>query len=197
MPRQSNTGTDSTLPRPDQNARRQRVIATATALADSGGYDAVTMKAVAEGSDVALATLYRWFASKDHLLGQALLGWVVELEGDLRNLKLSGPTAADRMATIMARVGDAIAERPRLVSASITALLSDDPTVLGIAGEFHAAIERWIDLATGSDQLRHRDDATELLEHIIFASLIALVHGRDTPTGVGARLERAARLLLV
>jgi hypothetical protein len=38
---------------------------------------------------------------------------------------------------------------------------------------------------------------TELLEHVIFASLISLVRGRDTPASVQDRLERAARLLLV
>ena len=37
------------------------------------------MKAVADRSGVALATIYRWFASKDHLLTEVLLVWGTEL----------------------------------------------------------------------------------------------------------------------
>lgn len=173
------------------------MLATAAALADAGGYDAVTMKSVADGSGVALATLYRWFASKDHLLAEVLLMLVDELDESLHDAPLTGTSAADRLASIMGWVGGFIAERPHAVGAAITALLSDDPTVLELAAEFHTAIERWIDRAAGDQPLAHRADATELLEHVIFASLIALVRGRDTPASVQHRLERAARLLLV
>jgi AcrR family transcriptional regulator len=166
-------------------------------LADTGGYDAVTMKAVADGSGVALATLYRWFTSKDDLLAEALLALMVEVDATLRAAPLPGATPADRLAAIMAIVGDHIAARPSLVAASTSALLGDDPNALALTTEFHQTIEGWIDLAAGDEPLRHRADATELLEHIIFSSLIALARGLDTPASVSDRLERAARLLLV
>src|SRR4051794_20937494 len=187
-------------PRPTQPARPERralVLETAAALADAGGYDAVTMKSVADGSGVALATLYRWWASKDHLLAEALLVMIDELDASLRESALPVGVAADRLAAIMGRVGGFIAARPQAVGAAITALLSGDDTVLELTAEFHAAIERWIDLAAGDQPVAHRTDATELLEHVIFASLIALVRGIDTPASVQDRLERAARLLLV
>lgn len=173
------------------------MLATAAALADAGGYDAVTMKSVADGSGVALATLYRWWASKDHLLADVLLMLIDELDASLDAAELPDGSAAERLAAIMGRVGGFIAERPQAVGAAITALLSDDDTVLAQTVDFHTAIERWIDLAAGKQPLAHRADATELLEHVIFASLISLVRGRDTPASVQDRLERAARLLLV
>ncbi len=182
--------------RPGQTKRRDGVIAAAAALAEAGGYDAVTMKTVADRSGVALATIYRWFESKDHLLAEALLAWVKELDATLRATPLVEPTPADRMATMMRTVGDGIAERPLLVSAAITALLADDPAVLALAVDFHHGVEGWIDLAAGPDPIAHRADATELLEHVIFSSLIALVRGSDTPESVSDRLQRAARLLL-
>ena len=58
-----------------QKARRTRVIEAAMALASEGGYDAVQMRDVAERADVALGTIYRYFASKDQLLAAALVEW--------------------------------------------------------------------------------------------------------------------------
>ena len=91
-----------------QPERRRLVIDTAAALADSGGYEAVTMKSVADQSGVALATIYRWFSSKDHLLAEALLSWVDLIGADLAFRELEGDTPADRVSSIMFRVGDVV-----------------------------------------------------------------------------------------
>lgn len=186
-----------TTVRADAATRREAVIAAAGALADVGGYDAVTMKTVADRSGVALATLYRWFSSKDHVLAEALVTWVREVDVTLRAEPAAGATPAERLAAMMTTVGEHIARRPLFVAASTSALLGDDPRALELSVQLHTTIEGWIDRAAGADALAHRADATELLEHVIFASLIALARGRDTPATVRDRLERAARLLLV
>ena len=51
-----------------QHDRRQRMLHMATAMLASGGEDALQMKELAERAAVSLATLYRYFPSKDHLL---------------------------------------------------------------------------------------------------------------------------------
>ena len=51
-----------------QHDRRQRMLHVATAMLASGGEDALQMKELAERAMVSLATLYRYFPSKDHLL---------------------------------------------------------------------------------------------------------------------------------
>src|SRR3954471_12102723 len=67
----------------EQAGRRDLVVAAATELAEAGGYDAVVMKEVADRSGVALATIYRWFASKDALLTEVLLVWGTSLSKSL------------------------------------------------------------------------------------------------------------------
>ncbi|TML66926.1 MAG: helix-turn-helix transcriptional regulator, partial [Actinobacteria bacterium] len=58
---------------PNQAARRDRVLDAALVLAAEGGYDAVQMRDVATRAQVALGTIYRYFASKDHLLAECQL----------------------------------------------------------------------------------------------------------------------------
>jgi TetR/AcrR family transcriptional regulator, cholesterol catabolism regulator len=53
---------------PAQHDRHQRMLQAATAMLASGGEDALQMKELAERAAVSLATLYRYFPSKDHLL---------------------------------------------------------------------------------------------------------------------------------
>jgi TetR/AcrR family transcriptional regulator, cholesterol catabolism regulator len=184
---------DADLPL-SQPERRRLVIDTAATLADAGGYDAVTMKDVADRSGVALATIYRWFSSKDHLLAEALLTWVDLIGADLVFRELDGDTPSERVSSIMFRVGDVVSEHPKMAAAAITALLSHDAEVLRIFDRFHESIERWIAVAVGD--AANRGDVVELLEHLLFASLIALVRGRDTPESVRDRMVLAARMLL-
>ena len=60
---------------PQQLDRRRRVIDAAFELGADGGYDAVQMRDVAATANVALATIYRYFSSKDHLLAAAMSEW--------------------------------------------------------------------------------------------------------------------------
>jgi AcrR family transcriptional regulator len=53
---------------PAQHDRYQRMLQVAAAMLASGGEDALQMKELSERAVVSLATLYRYFPSKDHLL---------------------------------------------------------------------------------------------------------------------------------
>ena len=58
-----------------QLIRRARIIEAVIDLIADVGADAVQMRDVAQRSGVALATVYRYFNSKDHLLAAALEDW--------------------------------------------------------------------------------------------------------------------------
>src|SRR5688572_33264036 len=82
---------------PEQALRRAGVVEAARALAGEGGYPAVTMHAVAARAGASRATLYRWFASKDHLLGEVALAWGAELTAALRERPLAARAKAERV----------------------------------------------------------------------------------------------------
>ena len=114
---------------PDQLERRDRVLAVAQELAREGGYDAVVMREVAERSGVALGTLYRYFASKDHLLAEVLVGWGGDLEIRLDGAPPAGSTPLERVVDVLRRAGRAVERDPVLAAAVTAALLSPDPGV--------------------------------------------------------------------
>ena len=58
-----------------QLIRRAKVIEAVIDLIAEVGAEALQMRDVAQRSGVALATVYRYFSSKDHLLAAALEDW--------------------------------------------------------------------------------------------------------------------------
>jgi AcrR family transcriptional regulator len=81
---------------PAQQARYDRVITAATDILSEGGQDAVQMKDLAERAEISLATLYRYFPSKDYVL---------------LAVALSRYQAAVRKVTAEAPRGDTVRER--------------------------------------------------------------------------------------
>ena len=82
-------------------ARKERLIAAATALAAEGGYDAVQMRDVAARAEVALGTLYRHYASKDQLLLAAMAQQAATLRERLVQRPPTGDTPAARVSAVL------------------------------------------------------------------------------------------------
>src|SRR6478609_2965544 len=74
----------ATLPA-GQQERRDRIVHAAFALLERGEYDAIQMRDVAREAGVALATIYRYFTSKEHLYAAALLEWAGDFPGPGRS----------------------------------------------------------------------------------------------------------------
>jgi AcrR family transcriptional regulator len=178
-----------------QQERRGRILTVARELAASGGYEAVVMRDVAERSGVALGTLYRYFASKDHLLAEVLVAWGGDLEDGLRRSPAQGELR-QRITSVLERAGRTVQREPVLAAAVTQALLSRDPAVTDVQASFTTMMRRWLDIAIGDDDLPDRERIVEVLEHVFFSTMIGLVNGRREPAEVGEQVDRAARLLL-
>ena len=72
-----------------QLVRRAKIIEAVIDLIADVGAEAVQMRDVAQRSGVALATVYRYFSSKEHLLAAALEDWQKRLTR--RILAAGGP----------------------------------------------------------------------------------------------------------
>lgn len=183
---------------PVQRQRRQRIVDAAVGLAAEGGYDAVQMREVALRADVALGTLYRYFASKEHLLVSALAEHVADLRGRLVERPPRGEDDAGRVMDVIKRVTRALQREPNVISAMLKSLISSgagvEEAVLPIGGQMTAIV---VSAMRHSPETVERDRAVaEVIQQVWLASLLWWVAGRAPARQVEEKVERAVVLLL-
>lgn len=99
--------------RRDQAARRHRIIRTALRALANNDHEHVKISEVARDSGVALGTLYRYFASKEHLFAAVFVEWQAALKTSLAKAPLKGDTEAERLSDIFHRTIRAFQLQPQ------------------------------------------------------------------------------------
>jgi AcrR family transcriptional regulator len=182
--------------RNDQRDRRRRVIDAAFELGAERGYEAVQMRDVSAIANVSLATIYRYFSSKDHLLAAAMTEWTAKLQGRVAQSPPKGDTAVAQLSDVLGRATGAMARQPRLTAALVRALSSADPGVRESAAQVQGQID-----AMASDILVDLDSAVRsdimaVLGHVWYSALVAWANDRTDFDTVRAELDRAVRVLV-
>ena len=181
---------------PEQQERRRRLIDAAFELGAEGGYEAVQMRSVSETANVAMATIYRYFSSKDHLLAAAMMEWTGLLRGRVAQSPPRGDTAADQMVDVLQRACRAMERQPKLSEALVRALSSPDPGVRESGAEVSRHIsEMGNDILAGLPS-QVRADILAVLSHVWYATLVSWANGRRDFSSVMVELERASRVLI-
>ncbi|XRQ05204.1 TetR/AcrR family transcriptional regulator [Actinomadura welshii] len=178
----------------DQQARRERLIDSARELALEGGYAAVTMHDVADRAGVARATVYRYFATKDHLLTEVAAAWAHRVIDDIDALAV-GDTPLERLTALLERIVYVAAAEPTLTSAIIQAVTSDDSSVDDPRTVLFLFLRDRLSTAIG-DPVPERDDVEIVLGNVLLAALISLASLRQPADEVAAMVRTAGRLIL-
>jgi TetR/AcrR family transcriptional regulator, cholesterol catabolism regulator len=184
-----------------QRERRRRILDATIALADSGGFDAVQMRAVADNADVALGTLYRYFPSKIHLLVTALGREFERAEAQSRTRAVPGDTPHERVMHVLGVTTTALQKQPQLTEALTRAFMFADASV---ADEIHlvgikltAMITHAID---GTDEAREPTTEDMAIVRVIgdvwLSALMGWVTGRTSADDVTKSMDVAVKLLL-
>jgi len=181
----------------NQAARRRRVLDAALTLAAQGGFDGVQMRDVAAEADVAIGTVYRYFASKERLLLEANVEQVEALHGRLRDRPPTGDTPADRVVEVLRRATRALQRNPEVTAAMVRALGTARPEEADAVERVKAAMTAIITGAMHAGIPSEREVAiSRVLQQVWFSALIGWVGGVDPTDRVGDDLEIATRLLL-
>ncbi|MBZ6102121.1 TetR family transcriptional regulator [Streptomyces olivaceus] len=180
-----------------QRERRRRILRATARLAGRGGYEAVQMREVAESSQVALGTLYRYFPSKVHLLVATMQDRLERLHDTLRESPPTGETAADRVAQTLMRAFGALQREPRLAEAMTRALTFADrgvsPEVDQVSRQTTAIV---LDAMGGpEDPTPEQLSAVRVIEHTWLSTLITWLAGRTSLDQVRVDIETVCRLL--
>ncbi|MER5637168.1 TetR family transcriptional regulator [Kitasatospora sp. NPDC002227] len=192
------TATPPGLPlTPRQAERRRRILRASTALAARGGYEAVQMREVAEGAEVALGTLYRYFPSKVHLLVAVMREQLEQLHEQVRRRPPAGETSAARVAETLTLAFQALQREPRLAEAMVRALSFADRSVsteVDQVSSLTAAIV--LDAARlPAPPSADQQAALRVIAHTWHATLLGWLSGRASLAEVRSDLHTAARLL--
>jgi AcrR family transcriptional regulator len=173
----------------DQLERRARIVRVARALA-AGGYGAVNMRTVAERSDVAPATLYYYFPSKDHLLVTCLFQWLTDFQAKAIPEIAGIIDPYDRLLTLVDRLNTTLCATPGFADAVARAYLFADETVGVLVEDTRAELSEMLADAMGVGAVtREHLDIGELIADVWAANVLAVVHRRATANEMGYRLR--------
>lgn len=180
----------------NQRARRLRVLHAVLEMIAEGGADDMQMRELAERSGVALGTVYRYFSSKDHVVGAALVEWAGELDQRMARRPPAGATMEDRLRAVLRAGVRAFQREPEFARVMIRAGSSDDPH----AGDCYRRMGDTVQavMARALDELPESDRAKVLavVGAVWYVALREWVNGRAGIDEVYRRLDDACEVTL-
>ncbi len=185
-----------------QRERRQRLLDAARELATAGGYAAVTMHAVADRAQLARATVYRYFGSKDQLLTAVGAEWAREVTAEFLSASGDGHGAdgagrpAEQAAAMLAAIMEHTAAELPLCTAVVSAVISGDRTAeLERQALYGLWMDRFEELLGDSVPAGERAEIIYVLGQLLLAAFTSMCmlaqpldRVRDMLTGAAHRL---------
>jgi AcrR family transcriptional regulator len=185
---------------PGQQERRERIVQAAISLLERGEYDAIQMRDVAREAGVALATLYRYFTSKEHLYAAALLAWASDFPRG-RPPTTNGATP-DGVATgevqlraLMRRAVRAFEHYPQMMRVEIVLESSTDPNARALFDEFAGNNRRALTGALSSVDDDTAAAIVETVNSVFVTRLRSWALGRATIRDVDRSVQRTLDLI--
>jgi AcrR family transcriptional regulator len=183
---------------PNQLARRARVIDAVLALVHEGATEDMQMKDIADRAGVALGTIYRYFSSKDHVFGAALVEWARDLDRRTTRRPASDGSPADQLVAVLHQALRAYQREPTFARLLILVANSSDP----YAGECYRQMGPVVFAALGR-AIEGFDAPADTAERVLnligavwYHGLVEWVNGRMTIDDVANALDSAARHLV-
>jgi AcrR family transcriptional regulator len=187
-------GHDGQLETRRQDPRYQRLMA-ATREAARGGYEAVSMRELAETTRMSLTTVYQFCSSKDHLIAEAHLEGMDAFRRSVMTGRRSG-SLEQRVLRVVRGIISALDQDEMLTRTLMRAIYSVDAGVgevnRSIAGAYHDMLE----YAIGDDDIPDRDAVIETLARVVDSTVYGWMARGESVEHVRTTLELAVHLLV-
>jgi AcrR family transcriptional regulator len=185
--------TDDMLAARRADPRYERLM-KATRAAARKGYDAVSMRELAETCRMSMTTIYQFCRSKDHLIAEAHLSNMEAFRGRISARPPRGATAEARVLSVMRSFAKALDDEP-LSRTLMRAMYSLDPEVVPAQASVNNVYTTMLDAAIGDDVVENRDAVIITLGHVVDSVILGwLARGHDT-TWVRRELDAAVHVL--
>lgn len=153
------------------------------------GYDALTVRSVAARAQVAAATAYTYFASKNHLIAEVFARKLTALP----HLDDTGTSPQARLAAEFEHLADFLAGESELASGTTIAMLGPEPDVARLRLSIGQVIADRLGAAVGQAAT---SDTVEALCLVWSGSLLQAGLGHQTYLEMAEQLKRASALLM-
>jgi AcrR family transcriptional regulator len=178
-----------------QVLRRQRIIDVALSMLDTRSFDQLQMRDISQAADVALATVYRYFPSKELLLAHVFERWC---EGYWTQLAQSadGRANIDRLVDLASRSVAAYGNEPNIFTMLSALSLSVDPAVAAVMHDIRQRAERFFLSALDGVDATDAVGVIEVVFAVMEAKLTQWARGAIAISDVHRAMETTIRLLL-
>jgi AcrR family transcriptional regulator len=180
-----------------QQARYDRVIAAADEVLCAGGQEAVQMKDLAQRADVSLATLYRYFPSKEYVLLAVALARYQAAARQVAAEHPRGDTVRERVAVHLHREFRAQQRNQRL-TAALSAVLTGGgrgySAIIEATEHTHTQLVRRV-AAAGGQLSEQQDKLLTVVLDICAAATRRWLAGSYSVADADAQIEIGCQLL--
>jgi TetR/AcrR family transcriptional regulator, cholesterol catabolism regulator len=181
--------------RSDQFARRQRIVRAALRALANSDYDQVKISEVARDAGVALGTVYRYFASKEHLLAAVFAEWEGAMKKKLEKDPPQGDTDAERLRDVFHRTIRAFQLQPQFFRVVLALGVTTDPYAADLFSGAWPQYRSIIEMAFDGPPDEDRAAIYGTLNAVLVESLRSWVMNRATIQDVYANVDNAIRLI--
>lgn len=182
------------LPR-GQQERRDRIVRAAITLLEHGEYDEIQMRDVAQEAGVALATVYRYFTSKEHLYAAALLEWADDFPVREQSKRAGARSDEAQLRALMRRAVRAFERYPQMMRVEIVIESSPDPNARALFDQFAARNVGALTSALPSTDTETAAAIVATVNSVLATRLRAWALGRITIGDVDRSVQRTIDLI--
>lgn len=165
-------------------------------LMQTQSYDAVQMRDVVKAAEVAIATVYRYFKSKDHLLAAALLDWAERFPEDVRRSSSATATSVDEVKASYGRAVRSFERYPSMYSHLDALRATDDADARALYQRFTDRQEAAFGVSLRRLRPDRRGRIVAVMDAVLDTNLREWSQGNKPITEVLAAVDSAAELLL-
>jgi len=179
-----------------QAERRKKVMDAAVGLVAQGGLTALRIRDVVARTGVSSATVYRYFASKEHLLLAALAEqhFAMFQPGQAPP---DGGTPTARVISVLRARTDALTSNPQLAAAVLQAMTSTEPGVAPLLATItRPLLDEVVHAIRPTDPTPADDELARTLQRVWVAAVIGWVTAGETANSINDAVETAAHQLL-
>jgi AcrR family transcriptional regulator len=175
--------------------RYQRLMA-ATREAARGGYDAVSMRELAEVTRMSLTSVYQFCSSKDHLIAEAHLEGMEAFRRTLMSGRRRGGSVESRVLRIVRGIVNGLERDEVLTRTLMRAIYSLDAGAGDVSRTLGVVTREMLLDAIGDDEIADRDAVIETLGRVIDSAVYGWLARGETVAEVRTVLEDAVHLLV-